>query len=115
MTPCEGCGRPATTEDREGAPLCAECAEDSHLCNKQTFGGQCVREHGHDGPCANEDTIVDLIIKTTPDDTSDMGWWCIAGEELMDALKRARDGDDPDIVYAELYANSRIEHVEDEP
>lgn len=32
--------------------------------------------------------------------------WVIEGGELMKALKRVQGGDDPDIVYAELYANS---------
>lgn len=36
-----------------------------------------------------------------------MGWWTIAGEELLAALHRVHDGDDPDVVYAELYANSK--------
>jgi hypothetical protein len=38
--------------------------------------------------------------------TADLGWWCIHGEELLDGLRRAAAGDDPDLVYAELYANS---------
>lgn len=36
-------------------------------------------------------------------------WWCIQGHSLMYALKRVRDGDDPDVVYLELLANSDIE------
>lgn len=35
--------------------------------------------------------------------------WVIKGEELLDALRRVQGGDDPDIVYAELYANSESE------
>lgn len=38
-----------------------------------------------------------------------LGWWVIHGEELLDGLRRAAAGDDPDIVYAELYANSDTE------
>lgn len=38
-----------------------------------------------------------------------LGWWAIAGTELLAALHRAHNGDDPDIVYAELYANSAPE------
>lgn len=41
--------------------------------------------------------------------SDDLGWWCISGETLLDALRRAHNGDDPDMVYAELYANSDIE------
>lgn len=33
-------------------------------------------------------------------------WWTIHGQALIDALRRAHTGDDPEIVYAELYANS---------
>lgn len=44
------------------------------------------------------------------------GWWAIHGESLMDALKRCADGDDPGVVYTELFANSRQEAVEaDDP
>lgn len=38
-----------------------------------------------------------------PDPT---GWWCIEAGELMRALRRAASGDDPGVVYAELFANS---------
>jgi len=44
-------------------------------------------------------------------DVDALGWWTISGVALLDALKRAHDGDDPDIVYAELYANSDVENV----
>lgn len=37
------------------------------------------------------------------------GWWAISGEALMTALNRAHSGEDPDMVYMELYANSDIE------
>lgn len=33
-------------------------------------------------------------------------WWVINGTELLAALKRAHEGDDPDVVYIELFANS---------
>lgn len=36
-------------------------------------------------------------------------WWCIYGEELMKLLRRAHDGEDPDMLYAEAYANSKVE------
>ena len=42
----------------------------------------------------------------TDADRDQLGWWAIAGSELLAALHRVRDGDAPDIVYAELYANS---------
>ena len=42
-----------------------------------------------------------------------LGWWAISGEALMYALRRVADGDDPDVVYAEMYANSEVESGED--
>ena len=33
-------------------------------------------------------------------------WWCINGASLLAALRQAHEGDDPDIVYVELVANS---------
>ena len=38
-----------------------------------------------------------------------LGWWTISGEALIGALRAVRDGADPDLVYAELYANSDLE------
>jgi hypothetical protein len=29
-------------------------------------------------------------------------WWCISGENLLDALRRVADGDSPEAVYREL-------------
>lgn len=40
---------------------------------------------------------------------SRLGWWVIAGDELLEALRRAHVGEDPDVLYAELYANSEHE------
>jgi hypothetical protein len=37
------------------------------------------------------------------------GWWTISGEAFMDALRAVAAGENPDIVYAEHYANSEIE------
>lgn len=42
---------------------------------------------------------------------SGLGWWAISGDALLEALRRAHDGEDPDVVYAELYANSDHENV----
>lgn len=41
---------------------------------------------------------------------ADMGWWTIRGDAFLDALQRAHEGEDPDMIYAELYANSEIEN-----
>ncbi len=42
----------------------------------------------------------------------DLGWWTISGEAILEALRAVADGDSPDIVYAELYANSEREDTE---
>ncbi len=44
---------------------------------------------------------------------ADLGWWTIHGSEILAALRRAHDGDDPDVVYAEMYANSDHEYPDD--
>jgi hypothetical protein len=40
------------------------------------------------------------------------GWWVISDEGLMSMLKAVQYGDDPDVVYAEHYAN--CEHQTEE-
>jgi hypothetical protein len=45
---------------------------------------------------------------------SGVGWWTISGEALLDALRHVGNGEDPDVVYAELYVNSDHERVEPE-
>lgn len=40
-------------------------------------------------------------------------WWTIHGSTLLEALHRAHDGEDPDLVYAELYANSEADEGQD--
>lgn len=42
-----------------------------------------------------------------------LGWWTISGEALLDMLRRVQQGADPDLVYAEEYANSDHEYPED--
>ena len=44
---------------------------------------------------------------------SDLGWWCIHGEAILEMLHRVADGEDPDLIYAEFYANSDHEQVDD--
>lgn len=39
-------------------------------------------------------------------------WWAIEAGALLDALRRVGAGENPDLIYAELYANSNIETVE---
>lgn len=45
--------------------------------------------------------------------TQDLGWWVIAGDVLLDGLRRVAAGEDPDLVYAELYANAEVERPGD--
>lgn len=40
-----------------------------------------------------------------------LGWHVIAGEHLLELLRRVRDGEDPDLVYAEEWANAEHEPV----
>lgn len=47
------------------------------------------------------------------DERDPLGWWTISGAALMAALHRAHNGEDPDLVYAELYANSEVERYGD--
>lgn len=43
-----------------------------------------------------------------------LGWWTIHGGDILAALRRAHNGEDPDLIYAEMYANSDHEQVEGE-
>ena len=49
----------------------------------------------------------------TQHDRLDMGWWVISGEALMGILRRVAQGEQPDLVYTEEYANSSHERPED--
>lgn len=42
-----------------------------------------------------------------------LGWWAISGEALMEMLRRVAAGEDPDLIYAEEYANSQHEDAEE--
>lgn len=35
-----------------------------------------------------------------------LGWWTMSGGCFMEALHRANAGEDPNLIYAEYYANS---------
>ena len=43
---------------------------------------------------------------------SDLGYWALSGSDFLKALHRAHGGEDPDVIYAEYYANSDHEKVE---
>jgi hypothetical protein len=40
---------------------------------------------------------------------NELGWWAIEGALFIEALRRANAGEPADLIYAELYANSRTE------
>lgn len=40
-----------------------------------------------------------------------LGWWSISGDAMLAAFRRAAAGEDPDLLYAELYANCTVEPV----
>ncbi len=42
----------------------------------------------------------------------ELGWWVLHGQALLDGLRRCHAGEDPEIVYTEMYANSRVEQVD---
>jgi len=41
---------------------------------------------------------------------ADRGWWVIHGDTIVQALNRAADGEDPELIYTELYANADTEN-----
>lgn len=46
-----------------------------------------------------------------PSSADRLGWWVVSGENLLAMLRRAYDGEDPGLIYAEEYANSDHEQV----
>lgn len=40
-----------------------------------------------------------------------LGWWVLSGDNLLVLLRRAHAGEDPDLIYAEEYANGDHEWV----
>jgi hypothetical protein len=40
-------------------------------------------------------------------------WWTLSDESLRAMLRRVADGEDPDMVYMEMYANSEHELPEE--
>jgi hypothetical protein len=43
-----------------------------------------------------------------------LGWHIISGEDLIESLRRCNRGEDADLVYAEVWANSEHERVDDD-
>ena len=42
---------------------------------------------------------------------NDLGWHCISGVHLLELLRRVAAGESPDLVFAELWANSEREEA----
>ena len=51
------------------------------------------------------------VFENDPDEPAGMGWWAQSGEQLLAMLNEVKAGADPDMVYAEAYANSDHEDV----
>lgn len=47
------------------------------------------------------------------DERDPLGWHVIAGTHLLENLKRVAAGEDPDLVFAELWANAEHHSAED--
>ena len=43
-----------------------------------------------------------------------LGWHVISGEQLLAMLRRVAGGENPDLVYAEEWANAEHERIEPE-
>lgn len=50
-----------------------------------------------------------MVDMANMDQVRALGWWTISGECLMDMMRRAHAGEDPEMVYAEEYANAEID------
>ena len=67
--------------------------------------------------CVNYQPPSDCIaLLPNPDDWCGMcrnsrGWWVISGVDFANAMTRAASGEDPDLLYAEYYANGDIQDV----
>ena len=46
------------------------------------------------------------------DNTPPLGWHVISGEDLLAMLRRVANGENPDMVYAEEWANADHKKVE---
>lgn len=75
---------------------------------REEFCARCgagVSSDEHHGKCVVTGHAID-------GEAADWGWWAISGQAIMAALNRAHAGDDPELVYVELYANSETNHAD---
>ena len=49
--------------------------------------------------------------QTEPGPPPDKQWWVLNGGCFLQAMKRAHDGEDPDLLYLEYWAESETENV----
>ena len=42
---------------------------------------------------------------------NDRAWWVMSGDELRSMLRRAANGEDPDVIYTEAHASAEREQV----
>ena len=76
-----------------------------------------LAEQGRRLASQREDLIasgVDPAELAIPLHPNSLGWWSISGSEFLRALRMVADGNDPEMVYAEFYANSDIERPGDD-
>lgn len=52
------------------------------------------------------------MIPAALDTETDLGWHVINGEHLLEMLRRAAQGEDPDLLFAELWANADHTRIE---
>lgn len=45
----------------------------------------------------------------------DLGWHTMSGEFLLHIMRRCYEGEDPDLVFAEIYANAEREPSSPKP
>lgn len=48
---------------------------------------------------------------TDPSPTDDLGWHVVSGAGLLALLRRAGNGEDPDLLLMEAWANSNVRQV----
>ena len=63
-------------------------------------------QHEHRDELDAERERVEDVVDIERSGLVDLGWWTISGDELLRLLREAHGGADPDLLYAEAYANS---------
>lgn len=79
----------------EGIIAVCDCWPESALRAAPDYA---VRQKNHDPLCPAFELLMPKL-----------GWWSLSGDDLMRAMERAAAGEAPDMIYAEMYANSSVE------